>query len=225
MRAFFGFPMIFLVTLVPNCGPDFPCETNPPDELPPVLDYVVGFPTGTVCGDFTVTGYIQDETQTDDRPSGLRRIWLTLDGIEIESLEIRMGCPEGYDFSFVNVQLPEMGILELHAEDCEGNSAALKAALITDVFDEDPPSVDFLSPTEDEEFPGGSIVFEVTIESDDEDVEVLLVVDGMGIGLDDSSPYRWIVDDLGPGNHLGEAQAEDTCGNIGETQVEFTVTR
>jgi hypothetical protein len=223
MRAFFCIPMIFLVTLVPNCGPDFPCETNPPDELPPALDYVHGFPTGVICGDFTITGYVQDETQTDDRPSGLRRLWLTLDSIEIESLEIRMGCPESYDFSFANVQLPEMGTLELHAEDCEGNSAVLRAALIVDVFDEDPPAITWVNPTEDEVLNGSSWIFEVTVASDNEDLDVCLEVDGIALGCDDTSPYKWIVDVLESGEHSAIAIAEDSCGYQGESEVTFFV--
>ena len=222
MRAFFSIPMIFLVTLVPNCSPDFPCETHPPDELPPVLDYVHGFPTGVVCGDVSMFGYIQDETQTDDHPSGLRRIWLTLDGVEIENLEIRRVCPEDYDFEFSNVQLPEMGILELHAEDCQGNSAVLRAAFITDVFDEDPPVLEFLSPEDGGTYPVGEMLFEVAVASDDPDVDVVLTVDGFGMGTDSNPPYKWIVD-LGPGQHTGIAEAIDTCYGVATVEIVFSV--
>lgn len=223
MRAFFGIPIIFLVTLVPNCSPDFPCEINPPDVLPPILDSLYGFPGNIVCGSFTINGFVLDETQTNARASGLRRIWLTLDGIEIEMLEIRADCPEGYDFEFTNVQLSEMGILELLAEDCEGNSAVLRAALIVDVFDEDPPVVTWVNPTEDEVLYGTSWIFEATVVSDDEDLDVCLEVDGIALGCDDTSPYKWIVDVLESGEHSAIAIAEDSCGYQGESEVTFFV--
>jgi len=215
--------LIFLITVVPQCGP-FPSKLpHPVDEIPPYLERIDAFPSSEICGTFDVIGNITDDAQEDINPTGVSRIWLTLDGSEIEDWYPSYDCPFAVEFAIANIELFSTGKLELRAKDCEGNEAILKQVIVDQVSDEDPPVPTFVFPTDGATIFGSNWIFEVAVASDNEDLDVCLEIDGVAVGCDDTIPYKWPVSDLDPGIHIALAIAEDSCGYHGESEVTFFI--
>jgi hypothetical protein len=216
-------PVLFLISIVPQCSPFSGNPPYPADEVPPELVRLDDFPSETVCGQFHITGNIADEAQLDIDPSGISRIWITLDGVEIKEWEPGADCPQAVEFTFSAIELHSTGLFQLWAEDCEENSNILQQVNIDATYDDNEPIVTFAYPTEGDTILGSAFIFEALVESDNPELSVVLEIDGMTIGSDDTAPFKWLVEDLANIDHWAHVIAEDSCGYQGEAEVLFYV--
>lgn len=143
-----------------------------------------------------------------------------LDGDEVAESTF-IDCPECVDISLLNFDINGTGTLAFFAEDCDGNASILKQVVITAAYDEDPPVVTWVSPTDGETIIGTSHIFEVSVTSDNDDLEVCLTIDGFDRGCDSSSPYKWLISGLSHGYHTAIATATDGCGLQGSAEITF----
>jgi len=192
----------------------------PVDEHPPVLERLDVAPDEMVCGSFDIIGNVTDIAEAELDPTGVDKIWVTLDGVEIESLEPGTNCEVSVEFAFTNIEIDGPGLLALHAKDCEGNEKILHQVDIDAVFDGDPPTVTFTTPTEGATLYGSTFLIEVDVDSDDDNVTAYLEIDGFDYAPDSNAPYRWSVE-LEEGPHLANARVMDSCGNEGMAEVSF----
>jgi len=176
---------------------------------------------GMVCGPLTIIGNVTDEAQTGVDPTGVAKIWATLNGTEVADFTPRAECPVSVEF-ILNLDLDASGSLKLHAEDCEGNEIIFRNTNV-DVFDEDPPFITWVFPIDGATITGSSWMFEVDIDSDNEDLEVCLDIDGLEEGCDTSAPYKWLVGNLEDGPHITTVTATDGCGCQSEVEINFEV--
>lgn len=199
-----------------------PSSDNCCDSKPPELVRWDTFPGATVCGPVDIIGNVTDVADADVDPTGVAEIWVTLDGNQIASFTPRAECPEAVEFSFTELEITGTGALALHAEDCEGNAAILKQVVVQAAYDEDPPVVTVITPSDDGITCEDSQIIEVDVASDNDDLVVCLTIDGFDIGCDSIPPYRWIVN-LDPGLHLANITAIDGCGMEGSAEITFLV--
>ena len=217
-------PIIFLITIVPQCGPYSGSRPYPADEAPPMLTRLDAWPVyGMVCGPLTITGNVTDEAQTGVDPTGVAKIWVTLNGTEIADYTPRAECPVSVEFTFTNIEITETGPLALHADDCEGNEVILNRVIVDSVSDDVDPIPSFVFPADGETIYGTSWIFEAAVVSDNEDLNVCLEVDDFLIDCDESAPFKWLVAGLEEGPHMAFVTATDECGFYGEVEIQFNV--
>ena len=151
----------------------FGCDTKNSapcvDEQPLELARWDAFPGATVCGPVSIVGEVCDSP--GGCVDGISRIWVMLDGDEVAESTF-IDCPECVDISLLNFDINGTGTLAFFAEDCDGNASILKQVVITAAYDEDPPVVTWVSPTDGETIIGTSHIFEVSVTSDNDDLEV-----------------------------------------------------
>lgn len=223
MKIFIVSPMVFLISIVPMCHPYPGSHPIPADDVPPELIRLDSFPGAVVCGTFDIIGNISDEAQPGIDPTGVAKVWVTLDDNMIEEFTPQIGCPVSVEFTFTNIEITETGFLALHAEDCEGNGAILEQVIVDNISDDVDPVPSFTYPTDGETIYGSSWIFEVGVVSDNEDLVVCLEIDGLLIGCDGSAPFKWLVENLENGSHIAMASATDECGFYGEAEILFNV--
>jgi len=213
MRSVFLSPVIFLITLVPNCSHD--CGPRPDDDNPPVI--VINSPdlSDSFCEGFSVEGTVTDND------AGIEEIILYVDGEEVELVELNNVLH--YDFEF-NVTLSDFPAscgdvdVDVVATDAEQNDSTEDVEVF---LCDDSTAPVIIASTDEDTLTSEDHCTTVTVQITEDNL-VEYEVAGFVSGSENDFVFEVCGSDLEIGENALSVTAWDFCGNEGSDSITIT---